>query len=395
MVDINPYFINDDTASGRALTLLPEKDKVFQEEWLQELLFKHPSILPVDYIDEAYVPLVSIGREIASIDNLFVSPSGLLTVVETKLWRNPEAHRTVVAQILEYAKTLTTWTYDQLDQAVSSYQKKRVGEPLSIAQAVKKSVRSFDISEIEFQAKVQDCLTDGRFALLIVGDRIFPGATQLAEVIQSAPHLQFTMGFVELRCYRLDKGSNWPLIVVPNFLSKTVEITRAVVRVIYEEKKPDIQIDTVESEGKAPSRTSLPLFIASLPSNIKDSFRGYLERWMKAGYTIYWGRVGFSLRIPWKGRLTTIFDAYPNNISIILTEKWVHQYEIPAEAYQKYKNELMKSPVLGSAVTAGRKYLNYEDMTEDDVMLILDSTDKFVNELYKMSNDLPTNPKTG
>jgi len=118
MVDINPYFINDDTASGRALTPLPEKDKVFQEEWLQELLFNHQSILPVDYIDEAYVPLVSIGREIASIDNLFVSPSGLLTVVETKLWRNPEAHRTVVAQILEYAKTLTTWTYDQLDQAV-------------------------------------------------------------------------------------------------------------------------------------------------------------------------------------------------------------------------------------------------------------------------------------
>ena len=54
----------------------------------------------------------------------------------------------------------------------------------------------------------------------------------------------------------------------------------------------------------------------------------------------------------------------------------------------------MKSPVLGSTVTAGKKYLNYEDISEDDVMLILDSTDKFVSELYKMSNNLPTNPKT-
>ena len=84
-----------------------------------------------------------------------------------------------------------------------------------------------------------------------------------------------------------------------------------------------------------------------------------------------------------------------NSTSIILTEKWAHKYEIPAEVYQKYKNELMKSPVLGSAITAGRKYLNYEDMAEDDVMLILDSTDEFVNELYKMSTDLPTNLKTG
>ena len=104
MVDINPYLINDVKASGRRLTPIPVRDKAFQEDWLQELLYKHPSILPVDYLDESYLPLVSIGREIASIDNLFVSQSGLLTVVETKLWRNPEAHRTVVAQILEYAK---------------------------------------------------------------------------------------------------------------------------------------------------------------------------------------------------------------------------------------------------------------------------------------------------
>jgi len=386
MVDINPYLISDAAASGRSLTPIPVKDRAFQEDWLQELLFKHPSILPVDYLDEACVPLVPIGREIASIDNLFISPNGLLTVVETKLWRNPEAHRTVVAQILEYAKTLTTWNYDKLDQAVSSYMGKRIGEPLSICGAVKKAVRNFEVSEIEFQAKVQECLSNGRFALLIVGDRIFPEATQLAETIQSAPHLQFSLGFIELRCYRLEKGSNWPLVVIPNFVAKTKEITRAVVRVIYEGEKPDIQVDAVEEEvGKPTSRTNLPVFIASLPRNIKDSFKAYIERWMKAGYIIYWGKVGFSLRIPWKGKITTIFDAYPNNTSIILTEKWARQYELPERTYQKYKDELMKSPVVGSAVVAGRKYLNYEDMTADDVVLILHSTDKLVNELYQMS----------
>jgi len=383
MTDINPYLVSDITASGRALTPIPIREKAFQEDWLQELLFKHPSILPVDYLDEDYAPLVSIGREIASIDNLFVSPSGLLTVVETKLWRNPEAHRTVVAQILEYAKTLTSWTYNKLDQAVSSDLSRRTGESSSIFGTVKKATRNFDVSEIEFQAKVQDCLSNGRFALLIVGDRIFPEATQLAETIQSAPHLQFSLGFIELRCYRLEKDSNWPLVVVPNFVAKTREVTRAVVKVIYEEKMPDIQVEAVEEEVKPTSRTNLAVFIASLPSNIKDSFKAYTERWMKAGYTIYWGKVGFSLRIQWKGEMITIFDAYPSYTSIILTEKWARKYELPEEAYRSYRDELMKSSTLGSIITGGRKYWNYEDLTADDVVLILHSTDKFVTELHK------------
>ena len=385
MANINPYLVSDVSASGRALIPIPVRDKAFQEDWLQELLYKHPSILPVNYLDESYEPLVSLGREIANIDNLFVSPNGLITIVETKLWRNPEAHRTVVAQILDYAKTLSTWTYDQFNQAASAYLSKIKGEEVTIFTAVKKNVRNFELSEIEFQARVQECLTNGRFALLIVGDRIFPEATQLAEIIQSAPHFQFSMGFVELRCYKLERDSDWPLIVIPNFIIKTKEITRAVVRVVYEQKKPDVQVDAVEEE-KTTSKTNLPVFIASLPSNIRDSFKSYLERWMKVpGYTLYWGKVGFSLRIPWKSKMITIFDAYPNNASIILTEKWARQYELPAETYNKYKEELMKSQIVGSAVAAGRKYLNYDDMTADDVMLILHSTDQFVNELYRIS----------
>ena len=47
-----------------------------------------------------------------------MNEEGYLTLVETKLWRNPEARRTVVAQIIDYASHLSTWTYDELRQAV-------------------------------------------------------------------------------------------------------------------------------------------------------------------------------------------------------------------------------------------------------------------------------------
>jgi hypothetical protein len=383
MTNINPYLVTGITASGKALTPVPLREKAFDEGWLQELLFRHPSILPIGYVDEDYAPLVSIGREIASIDDLFVSPSGSLTLVETKLWRNPQAHRTVVAQILEYAKTLASWTYGKLDQAVSADLGRRTGESLSIFRAVKKQVRNFDLSEIEFQSKVQEGLSNGRFALLIVGDRIFPEATQLAEVIRSTPHLQFSFGFVELRCYRLEKDSNWPLVVVPNFVAKTREFTRAVVKVVYEEKRPDVQVEAVEDEVKRGAKTNLREFTASLPSNIKDHFKTYIERWIKAGYAINWGKVGFSLRIQWKERMATFFDAYPDSISIILTEKWVREYELPEETYQSYRDELMKSPTLGGYIAAGRRYVGYENLATDDVALILHTTDRFVAELRK------------
>jgi hypothetical protein len=45
MVHINSYLVNDTTAPSKALMPISVSDKVFQEEWLQELLFKHLSIL--------------------------------------------------------------------------------------------------------------------------------------------------------------------------------------------------------------------------------------------------------------------------------------------------------------------------------------------------------------
>jgi len=376
MTKARPYLVNGDDAVGQALVPLPARRNTFQEEWLQELLYKHPSILPVDCLDEAFAPPISIGREIAGIDNLFISPKGLLTVVETKLWRNPEAHRVVVAQILDYAHTLAGWDYRKLDESVRSFMEKQFGQPKSIFDIVKRKAVSLDFGEVEFQERVHDCLQNGRFALLIVGDKVFPGATQLAETIQSAPHLQYSIGFVELQCYKLTKESDWPLIVFPSFVAKTKEITRAVVKVIYEHRKPDIEVVTPE-EGKPTGYTTFSEFVASLPSTLVDVFKSYIERWMKAGYIVYWGKVGFSVRIPWKGRARTVFDAYPTTASILQT-RWAKEFDLPSEPYNAYRAELMTSPAISSAFAAGKRYLNFENMSEDEVALLLASTDKLM-----------------
>lgn len=378
MTKAQPYLVEGEDATGRALVPLPARRNAFQEEWLQQLLYKHPSILPVDCLDEAFGPPISIGREIAGIDNLFISPRGLLTIVETKLWRNPDAHRVVVAQILDYAHTLAGWDYRKLDESIQAFMQKQFGQPKSIFDTVKSSVVSLEFGQIEFQQRVQDCLQSGRFALLIVGDKVFPGATQLAETIQSAPHLQYSIGFVELQCYKLTKESDWPLIVFPSFVTKTKEITRAVVKVIYEQRKPEIEVVTPE-EGK-PGYTNFSEFVASLPSALVDAFKSCIEGWMKAGYIVYWGKVGFSVRIPWKGRVRTVFDAYPSMASTLQT-KWAKEFDLPNEPYESYRAELMKSPAISSAFVVGKRYVSFENMSEDDVTLLLAATDKLMRTM--------------
>ena len=122
-----------------------------------------------------------------SIDNLYVSPEGGITVVETKLWKNPEKHRTVVAQVIDYAKELATWDYDQLCAAVLASSRKRGEETASLEAKVAIALSNADVELHEFQENVATCLAEGNFLLLIVGDRVSPNIALLTKAIQSAP----------------------------------------------------------------------------------------------------------------------------------------------------------------------------------------------------------------
>ncbi len=77
---------------------------------LQELLFLNPQTLPIASIDRAYDGVIPVCRELStsagSVDALYVNQLGRMTLAEFKLWRNPQARREVVGQILDYAKEL-------------------------------------------------------------------------------------------------------------------------------------------------------------------------------------------------------------------------------------------------------------------------------------------------
>src|SRR4051812_13014842 len=76
------------------------------EAWLQQLIHERPGLIPVADIEPAFGELVAVAREVqcghGSIDNLYLTPTGGIVLVETKLWRNLQARREVVAQALDY-----------------------------------------------------------------------------------------------------------------------------------------------------------------------------------------------------------------------------------------------------------------------------------------------------
>lgn len=53
------------------------------------------------------------------VDAVYVNPLGRLVLAEFKLWRNPQARREVIGQILDYAKEFASWSYEDLQREVS------------------------------------------------------------------------------------------------------------------------------------------------------------------------------------------------------------------------------------------------------------------------------------
>src|ERR1700687_4412042 len=84
------------TAAAQSLARVPlQGGSGYDEAWLQRLIMQYPALLPLEEIEPALIPAIPICMELrvpsGYIDNLYVTPRGDLIVVETKLWRNPEA----------------------------------------------------------------------------------------------------------------------------------------------------------------------------------------------------------------------------------------------------------------------------------------------------------------
>lgn len=203
------------------------KEGPYDEKWIQEICFKNPNILPVEEIEPSFGGIVSICKELGTdsgpCDLLYLNADGFITLVECKLWRNPEARRQAVGQILDYAKEIARWDYQRFERQCL---KARGSGDSSLYEILAGYFP--DIVEQEFIDGVQTNLKRGRFLLLIVGDGIRENMEDLISYIHGHGGLNFTLSLIELPIYR--NPSNQQLIITPRVLVRTKEIERTVVR---------------------------------------------------------------------------------------------------------------------------------------------------------------------
>lgn len=210
------------------------KSRVLDEDRLQNLLADNPALLPIQDIEPAFGPAICLGREVGTgsgpMDLLYISPKGYLTIVETKLWRNPQARREVVAQIVDYAKELSRWSVAKLTEEVSKHP--GFGPPtrglFDFVRTKAEALGDVSPDETTFYDTLGSSLARGRFLLIIAGDGIRDNVEAMADFFNDVPQLLFTLALVELVVFELDRDS---LIVVPHVLLRTREITRSVVRI--------------------------------------------------------------------------------------------------------------------------------------------------------------------
>jgi hypothetical protein len=308
-----PFVVGTD--SFTKLERIHLTEAAFQEEWLQRLLQNAPQLLPVAEIDAIYAPLVCIGREVATpvgpVDNLYVSPKGYITIVETKLWRNPQARREVVGQIIDYAKEVARFSYEELDKRVRDYNRTYNGKDLNLfATMVERGLLTAD-EETLFTDLVEKNLNHARFLLLIVGDGIRDSVWRMTEFLNTTPNMLYNLALVELEVYRLADDER---LVVPNLLMTTRTVERGVFRI---EQGAVIPMPVVEEPEDAGQRRPFNRddFVALLsnenPQISEEDMTKFLDDLQDLGFLVTrYGKADLKIMYPMPGGKSYLYVIY-------------------------------------------------------------------------------------
>lgn len=193
------------------------------EATLQTLFEKHPNIIPGKQIEPGNDDpprFVLLRRDMPvkgnSVGNLYVDQHGMLTVVETRLFENPESRREMVGRIIEYAadaaeawgngqaRVMATEAWSKEGRILDNVINEEFGDPLA--------------SETIWE-RVEANLSQGRLRLIIATDEFTPDVRRMIEYLNS--HMRDTQVLgLELSCYGSDTDA---LVCVPRMVGRSRE----------------------------------------------------------------------------------------------------------------------------------------------------------------------------
>lgn len=378
---IKPISINGETY--KELVKIDKSKHEFDEDWLQKVIFENPQTYPIKNALAVDQKIISLGREIfcgtGFIDLLLLTSDAELIIVETKLWKNPEKTRTVLAQVIDYAKELVNWGYDDLNEAIINSQRNQ--DSTNVLSLDKIITKSFSYHDSRcFIDRLLENLQTGVLNLSVIGDKISPNLLLLSDSIQSSSKLNYNLTLVEMKLFR----HNDEIILIPDIVGKTKEVIRGVIEVKYINEKPKVDMKYIETDktGGSKGKTNKETFLSQCPEDIAISLETYLDKWQKNNKLyLYWGFKGMSIRRFIGDELFTLLDIYPNQISLI-THKLAENAEVSDHILSNYKSAIFEIDGIESMYLLNKRYVKYESISTDDFILMLESVDKLIDELF-------------
>lgn len=226
------------TTAPATAQLLPRRElrtreaSGYDERFVQELVHHCPTVLPIAEVEPAFSPVTPVCMELplasGYLDNLLVTPRGDLVAVECKLWRNVEARREVIAQVIDYAKDLQSLTYEGLETAIRQVRKEPSFNLYQHSQSGSDEPEP-TMDEARFVDAVSRNLRRGRCLLVILGDGITENVEGLTEFLQQHAGLHFALVLVQLSFHDLPGSDQF--VVVPSIPLRTTNIVRGIVQV--------------------------------------------------------------------------------------------------------------------------------------------------------------------
>ncbi len=240
----------------RPISFSRQDSSSFNETLLQEIVDLAPEVLPIRDFYPAVTSVCSLGREIpldlgerqGFIDNLLVTNDGHLVIVETKLYRNPEAVREAVVQTLEYGMAVHKMTLLDLESRIRRGDVR--GNRLSTEETIRSRAASMKGFSDDFEIALERYQRTGEILLLVVADGIRTSVERITHWMNDGSSAPVKFALVELRFYELPDGNK---VVLPRTLLKTKEISRHVVVVDIQNQAAANVSATVSDEFKVPS----------------------------------------------------------------------------------------------------------------------------------------------
>jgi hypothetical protein len=203
----------------------------YNEKWLQNLIHACPELIPAQEIEPCFSNLIPVleefhlpdGNQNNYLDNFYITPDGYPVLAEVKLWKNQEARREVVVQIMNYAKEFSALKYESINKEIRRQNKTKAWGKNPLFEIAKGKDPSVPDEKI-FVDNVCRNLREGRFLLLIVGDGVREEMASLAEYLIHH-NLRYAFGIVEIQLFKMPDSS---VLALPRVVTKTQTIERHV-----------------------------------------------------------------------------------------------------------------------------------------------------------------------